>query len=135
LVYLDSSVFLYAVLCDVSLNPKAGRAVGILREVERGKVRGFSSLLTWDEVTWVVWKIHGYEYALRAGASLLRVPDLAFVGVDEKVVLRAQDLVERYRLRPRDAVHVSTAMLLGEREMVSDDADLDSVKDIKRTAL
>ena len=86
-------------------------------------------------MTWVVWRIHGYEYALRAGASLLRVPDLAFVGVDEKVVLRAQDLVEMYRLRPRDAVHVSTAMLLGEREMVSDDADLDSVKDIKRTAL
>ena len=107
----------------------------ILREVEEGTLKGFSSLLTWNEVVWVVWSTTGYDYALRAGALLLRIPNLSFVGVDEKVILRAQSRVERHGLKPRDAVHVSTATLIGEREMVSDDADLDGVKDIERTPL
>ena len=135
MVYLDSNVFLYAILYDESSNPKSRRAADILREVEDGKVRGFSSLLTWDEVVWVVWKLSGYEYALKAGASMLRIPNMTYVGVDERVILRAQDLVERHRLRPRDAIHVSTAMLIGEREMVSDDADLDGVREVERTPL
>jgi predicted nucleic acid-binding protein len=135
MVYLDSNVFLYTILYDGSSNPKAKRAAGILREVEEGNLKGFSSLLTWDEVVWVVWRTTGYDYALRAGAMLLRIPNLSFVGVDEKVILRAQDLVERHGLKPRDAIHVSTAMLIGEREIVSDDADLDGVKDVERTPL
>jgi len=135
MVYLDSNVFLYAILYDESSNPKSRRAADILREVEDGKVRGFSSLLTWDEVVWVVWKLSGYEYALKAGASMLRIPNMTYVGVDERVILRAQDLVERHRLRPRDAIHVSTAMLIGEKEMVSDDADLDGVREVERTPL
>lgn len=135
MVYLDSNVFLYAILYDESSNTKPKRAANILKEVEDGKIRGFSSLLTWDEVVWVVWKLYGYEYALRAGASMLRIPNMAFVGVDERIILRAHDLVERHRLKPRDAIHVSTAMLIGEREMVSDDADFDGVKDVERTPL
>jgi predicted nucleic acid-binding protein len=135
MVYLDSNVFLYTLLHDGSSNPKAQRAADILRGVEDGKARGFSSLLTWDEVVWVVWRLSGYEYALKAGASILRIPNMTFVGVDERVILRAQDLVERHRLRPRDAIHASTAMLVGEREIVSDDADFDGVRDISRVPL
>ena len=135
MVHLDSNVFLYAILYDGSSNPKSRRAADILRGVEDGKFRGFSSLLAWDEVVWVVWRLSGYEYALRAGASMLRIPNMVFVGVDERVILRAQDLVERHKLKPRNAIRVSTAMLVGEREMVSDDADLDEVKDVERTPL
>jgi hypothetical protein len=135
MVYLDSNVFLYTILHDGSSNPRAQKATDILRGVENGKVKGFSSLLTWDEVVWVVWRLSGYEYALRAGASMLRIPNLVFVGVDERVILRAQDLIERHRLRPRDAIHVSTAMLVGERELVSDDADFDTVRDVIRIPL
>ena len=135
MVYLDSNVFLYAILYDEASNPKAKRAADILRQVEEGTLRGFTSLLTWDEVVWVVWRTTGYDYALRAGALLLRIPNLSFVGVDEKIILRAQDLVERHGLKPRDAIHVSTAMLIGERELVSDDSDLDGIKDIERIPL
>jgi len=135
MVYLDSNVFLYTILHDGSSNPKARRAADILRGVEEGKVKGFSSLLTWDEVVWVVWRLSGYEYALRAGMSMLRIQNMVYVGVDERVILRAQDLMGRHRLRPRDAIHASTAMLVGERELVSDDADFDGVRDIERTPL
>lgn len=135
MVYLDSNVFLYPILYDESSNPKSKRAANILRGVEEGKIKGFSSLLTWDEVVWVVWKLSGYEYALRASASMLRIRNMAFVSIDERIILRAHDLVERHRLKPRDAIHVSTALLIGEREMVSDDADFDGVNDVVRTPL
>jgi len=82
-----------------------------------------------------LWRLSGYEYALHACASILRIPNMSFVGVDERVILRAQDLVKRHGLRSRDAIHVSTAMLVGEREMVSDDADFDGVRDVERTPL
>lgn len=135
MVYLDSNVFLYAILYDESSNPKSKMAVNILKGVEDGKIMGSTSLLTWDEVVWVVWRLVGYEYAIQTSASMLRMPNITFVGVDERIILRAHDLIERHKLRPRDAIHISTALVTGEREIVSDDADLDGVKDVKRTPL
>ena len=66
---------------------------------------------------------------------MMRIPNMVYVGADERVILRAQDLVERHRLRPRDAIRALTAMLVGERKLVSDDADFDGVRDIERTPL
>jgi len=135
MVYLDSNVFLYAILYDQASNPKARKAANILRSIEEGKTKGVTSLLTWDEVVWVVWKLIGYEYALKASASMLRMPHMSFVDVNERIISRAHDLVERYKLKPRDAIHVSTALLVGEREIVSDDAEFDAVKGIERMSL
>ncbi len=39
MIYLDSNVFLYAILHDGSSNAKSRRAADILRGVEDGKVR------------------------------------------------------------------------------------------------
>lgn len=50
-------------------------------------------------------------------------------------MIRAQELVERYQLKPRDAIHVSTALTAGEREIISDDAELDTVREIRRRPL
>ncbi len=135
MVYLDSNVFLYPILYDESSNPKSKTAVSILKGVEDGKIVGATSLLSWDEVVWVVWRLVGYEYAIRASASMLRMPNMTFVGVDERIILRAHDLIERHKLKPRDAIHISTALITGEREIVSDDADFDDIKEVKRTPL
>ncbi|MCP8308551.1 MAG: type II toxin-antitoxin system VapC family toxin [archaeon] len=135
MVYLDSNIFLYTILYDSKLNPKAKKAVSILSSVEEGRIKGTSSLLTWDEVVWVAWKLVGYEYALKASASILRMPNMNFVGVDERVILKAHELVERYKLKPRDAIHISTALLIGEKEIISDDEEFDVVKGIKRIPL
>ncbi|MGQ9468808.1 MAG: type II toxin-antitoxin system VapC family toxin [Nitrososphaerales archaeon] len=135
MVYLDSNVSLYTILYDPRINPKAKRAVSVLSSVEEGKIKGTSSLLTWDEVVWVVWKLVGYEYALKASASMLKVPNMNFFGVNEKTILKANDLVERYKLKPRDAIHISTALLIGEKEIMSDDEEFDVVKGIKRIPL
>lgn len=135
MVYLDSNVFIYSVTHDPQRNEKAKDAIRILREVEEGETKGVTSLLTWDELVWVVWKLEGHEAGTRAAARFLRLQNLTLLTVGFATVLRAQELAERYQLKPRDAIHISTALIAGEREIVSDDAELDTVKEIRRIAL
>ena len=94
-----------------------------------------TSLLTWDELSWVVRKIEGMEAGLTAGATFLKLQNLSLLAVNLSVILRAQELIDKYQLKPRDAIHVSTALSAGEREMISDDAELDVVREIKRRPL
>lgn len=135
MVYVDSNVFVYAVTHDQRTSPKADRAVRILREVEEGRKKGATSLLTWDEVAWVVWKLKGREAGVGAGSALLRFPNLTLLPVSAAVMVRAQQLLETYELKPRDAIHVSSALLAAEKEMVSDDSELDAVREITRLPL
>ena len=135
MVYLDSNVFVYAVTHDRARSGKAKRAISILRDVEDGKTRGVTSLLTWDELAWVVWRLEGREAGIRAGAAFLKLQNLSLLTVGLPVMLRAQELVDRYQLKPRDAIHVSTALTAGEREIISEDAELDIVREIIRRPL
>jgi predicted nucleic acid-binding protein len=52
--------------------------------------------------------------------------DLALIGVDEPLARRAGDLAEEFELRGYDAVHLATALALGENEvtLVTWDGDL-----------
>ena len=135
MVYLDANVFLFSLLYDPEEEPKAQRAREILTGVAHGRVRAFTSTLTWDEVVWVVWRLVGRPEALRVGALLLRFPNLTFVDVTHPVLARAQEVMTTYGLRPRDSIHVASALAVGEREIVSDDADLDRVDIITRVPL
>ncbi|MGI0081194.1 MAG: type II toxin-antitoxin system VapC family toxin, partial [Nitrososphaerales archaeon] len=70
-----------------------------------------------------------------AGLAFLKLRNLSLLTASLEVMLRAQELTERYELKPRDAIHVSTALTAGEREIVSSDAELDVVKEIRRRSL
>ena len=95
----------------------------------------YTSTLTWDEVVWVIRRVLGFDDALNQGAKLLSFPNLIFVEVDKLVVARAQKLLEEYGLRPRGAIHVASALKKGVKEIVSDDKDLDKVKEMERIPL
>jgi len=135
MVYLDSNVFVYSVTHNPAKSEKAREAIRVLREMEEGKTKGVTSLLTWDELAWVVWRLEGREAGIRAGAAFLKLQNLTLLSLSFQVMLRAQELVERYRLKPRDAIHVSTALTAGEREIISDDAELDAVREVRRIPL
>lgn len=135
MVYLDSNVFVFAVTHDQTRYSKAKKAIAFLRSVEDGDIKGATSFLTWDELTWVVWKLEGRDAGIRSGEALLKLDNLALLPVNLSVMHRAQELIERYQLKPRDSIHVASALMSGEKEIVSDDADLDSVREIKRLAL
>lgn len=134
-MYLDSNVFVYAVTHDSTKYAKARRAIDVLRGVEEGDTKAVTSFLTWDELVWVVWKLEGREAGIRAGSALLKLENLSLSAVNSSVMLRAQDLLEKYSLKPRDSIHVATALLTGEKEVISDDSDLDAVREITRRSL
>ena len=77
----------------------------------------------------------GTEAGIRAGAAFLKLQNLSLLTVGLPVMLRAQELVDRYQLKPRDAIHVSTALTAGEREIISEDTELDVVREIIRRPL
>ncbi len=51
MLYIDSNVFLYAVLNQERIGT---RARALLDEVQHGKESAYSSALTFDEIVWVV---------------------------------------------------------------------------------
>lgn len=135
MVYLDSNVFVYAVTHDPARYGKAKKAIAFLRSIEEGEIEGATSFLTWDELTWVVWKLEGRDAGVRSGEALLKLDNLALLPVNFSVMHKAQELIERYQLKPRDSIHVASALMSGEKEIISDDAELDSVREIKRRSL
>jgi hypothetical protein len=133
--YLDSNVFIYPVIYQAQAQRKAERAIEILRNVEGGKLSAHTSTLTWDEVVWVVSKTMGRSEGISQGQKLLGFPNLQFVAADENVVTHAQRLMDKYRMSPRDSIHVASALEKRIRSVISDDTDFDQVKEIKRTPL
>jgi predicted nucleic acid-binding protein len=135
MVYLDSNVFVYAVTHDPARYGKAKKAIAFLRSIEEGEIEGATSFLTWDELTWVVWKLEGTDAGVRSGEALLKLDNLSLLPVNFSVMHKAQELIDKYQLKPRDSIHVASALMSGEKEIISDDAELDSVREIKRHSL
>ncbi len=133
--YLDSNVFIYPVIYDEEAEPKARKAKELLLKIENGKLPAFTSTLTWGEVVWVVSKVMGRTEGVCQGRKLLGFPNLQFVATDENVLARAQKLVDKYKLSPRDSIHVASALEKRTKSVISDDADFDQVKEIKRMPL
>jgi predicted nucleic acid-binding protein len=131
-LYLDSNVFIYAAIYHEA--GKGGVAKRILLKLARGEIEGYTSSLTWDELVWVVKRIEGWEAARKEGAKFLQLPNLKILSVDNVVDL-AQKIIEKYDINPRDALHLACALKNGIKEIVSDDRDLDRVKEITRISI
>ena len=133
--YLDANVFIYPVIYQAETESKAKKAKEILLNVESGKFAAYTSTLTWDEVVWVISKVMGRSEGITQGQKLLGFPNLQFVNADENVIIRAQRLLNKYSLSPRDSIHVASALEKRTKSVISDDADFDQVKEIKRTPI
>jgi predicted nucleic acid-binding protein len=133
--YVDSNVFLYPVLYPSDLEPKAKKAKEILLQIENGTLLASTSTLTWDEVVWVATKLLGRTDGVAQGQKLLGFPNLQFINVDEGVIAQAQALLAKYNLSPRDSIHIASALSKKIKTILSDDADLDQIKEVKRTPI
>lgn len=130
--YVDSNVFVYPVIYDPAFVPRAARAKSFLLEVALGRVEAFTSPLAWDEFVWITRKILGVELSASQGRRFLSFPNLKILPVRGSTVLKAQELVEEYGLKPRDALHAAVALENRITTIVSYDEDFDKVKVIKR---
>ncbi|MDR0493260.1 MAG: type II toxin-antitoxin system VapC family toxin [Nitrososphaerota archaeon] len=133
--YVDSNIFLYPVLYSKEADPRVNTASEILKNIAKGELLAFTSVLTWDEVVWVVRKTMGITEAQSQGQKLLGFLNLQFIEVDENILSQAQGLISKYSLKPRDAIHIASAINQKLELMISDDQDFDRIKEINRIPL
>jgi predicted nucleic acid-binding protein len=129
MLYLDAGVFIYAALSRDAIGK---RARSLLEKVRDGREEAASCALAFDEVIWVVGKHRSREDAITAAAAFLGLPNLKLLPVNQDSVFSALTLMRRYFLDPRDAIHVSTAIVNRCSAIVSADAHFDYVTEIPR---
>ena len=62
-------------------------------------------------------------------------PNLKILLIDSEIVGYAQGLIEKYNLKPRDAIHAASAIKNQVKEIVSNDSDFDDMEELKRVHL
>lgn len=128
--YIDSNVFLYPVLYNDLEESEASKK--ILSHIENKDIQAYTSTLTWDEVSYVTERLLGKTDAIEVGKKFINFPFLRFIPVDDEIMRRSQVIREKYHLKPRDSIHLSSAIERNISEIITDDADFDGIKEIKR---
>jgi len=132
MIYLDSNVFLNAIL---NREKEGERARELIKKIQEGKVVACTSALSFDEVFWGVKKHRDFDKALKATKAFLEIPNLIFLDVNDEIIWLAYNLAEKYRIDPRDSIHIASALNHGIFTLVSEDEDFNRVKEIKRKSL
>jgi len=131
-LYIDSNIFLYPIVYDAEAVEKARESRNLLLKISEGLIRACTATITWDEIVWVVRRIFGLKPSIEQGRKFLEFPNLELLSVKKSTILRAQELIERYRIKPRDAIHVAVALENNITTIISYDKDFDKVKEVKR---
>ena len=129
-IYIDSNIFISPLIYEDS--PLASSSKRVLAMVEKGETTAYTSTLTWDEVVWVVRRVLGRADSVQAGEKLTAYPNLRFVSASEEIIRSAQKLLSEYGVAPRDAIHIASALNKNVDALVSDDSELDLVREVKR---
>ena len=129
-IYIDSNIFISPLIYEDS--PLASSSKRVLAMVEKGETTAYTSTLTWDEVVWVVRRVLGRADSVQAGEKLAAYPNLRFVSASEEIIRSAQKLLSEYGVAPRDAIHIASALNKNVDALVSDDSELDLVREVKR---
>ena len=130
MIYLDSNIFIFPILTQDSGKSIACKEV--LEKVVDGKLNAATSVLTWDEVVWATRKYLGAADSIEEGKKFMEFPNLKLLEANESTLIIANKLMEKNKLKPRDAIHAATAMISNSEGIISDDTDFDNVKEIKR---
>ncbi|MBI2632066.1 type II toxin-antitoxin system VapC family toxin [Candidatus Pacearchaeota archaeon] len=129
MIYLDTNIFVYSA---INKNEKGKECIALLTNLIENNETSCTSVLTWDEIVYTIWKKEGKELALEEGRKFLNLPNIILIEATNKVIFKSQELIENYSLKPRDAIHAATAILNKCKEIYSDDPDFDKVKELKR---
>lgn len=130
MIYLDANVFLSAIL---NREDEGEKARDLLQKLQKAEIAAATSALSFDEVFWIVRKHRGFISALKAAKTLLEIPNLTFLEISDQTLWSAYNLAEKYRLDPRDAIHIACALDHAIFTIISEDEHFDKVKEIKRT--
>jgi len=129
MIYIDSNVFLYAMLNRERIG---NRARALLGEVQQGKKHACSSALTFDEIVWSVLRHRGMKEAVTAGEGFLNFPNLKLIPADGDLAVKALEIIRKHGLGPRDAIHAASAISENVEAIISSDQHLDKIPDLRR---
>lgn len=130
--YIDPNIFILALIGE---ERRKSLCNGILSSIANKKFEAITSFLSWDEFVYIIRNHLGRSVAIEQGKRFLSYPGLKLINADEKVVNFAQQLISKYEIGPRDAIHAATALVNNVTKIISDDADFDKIKEIKREKL
>ena len=134
-LYLDANVFIFAALGD-NADSRTQKAQAVLSRIIERKDTGFTSVLTIDEVVWVILKRKkDRDLAIDQGLRLLKLPIIR-LPCSEPVSFKGLQLMRKYsQLSPRDAIHAATCIEIEGAAFVSDDKDFEGLEEIKHLKL
>lgn len=86
--------------------------------------------MTWDEFVWIIKATLGNKISEQKGNEFLTFPNLRFVKLTLLTLNRAQNLYTKYSLRPRDSIHIASAIENKTKIIYSLDKDFEKVEEI-----
>ena len=130
-MYLDANFF---ILLHFDYKDKGEKSRQILEQIIKGK-SAVTSVLTLDEVMWVIVKNKQEKELRNIIEEIYSIKNLIIKDVSNSIPLKALDIMEENKLKPRDAFHIAIMKELGINTIVSDDKDFDKIQGIKRIKL
>ena len=129
MLYLDANFFIFALLDNTK---KGAEARNLQRKIVEDAEESITSSLALDEVMWVL--IRGdRRHLLRAAVEgIYSTPNLNVVPVSSSAPLLALEMIEKYDLKPRDALHLAVMRENRVESIVSDDTDFDRIEWVER---
>jgi len=133
-IYLDTNVFFFAGFGDEK-DPRTQKAKELLMRIGEGKEMAYTSLITIDELIWaIIRQKKDRKTAIEQGLRMHALP-IHFIPLITSISLRALHLMQRHHINPRDALHAASCIEVKATNLVTEDDDFDTVKDIKRIRL
>ncbi len=127
-MYIDSNIFIYATLDTEKLGKQCRT---IIEAINEQSITCASSYLVIDEVLWILKKNIGRTDASTIIKSMLSLP-IKWIDVNDAVILHLLSLFEQTSLDPRDTLHLASMKEHALSTIISEDADFDKIKGIKR---
>ena len=131
-VYLDSNIFIYAVL-DTGAHGENARHV--LHLMEEEKFEGVTGFTTFEELVFVVLREKGMSLAIDAGKAFLLLNNLEFAPFAKESMLVALEFMNEYKLKPRDAMHLAAMKSKKVLYLLTEDSDFNVVRGIKKYSM
>lgn len=129
MVFLDTNVFVYAAGAP---GVEKDACASLLGRVAAGTVEATTSVEVVQELHHLYRRRGRLADGVRLGQQVLTlIPDALPVQVSD-LVRSGEILLARPQLSPRDALHVAVALQHGIATLVSYDADLDAIPEIRR---
>ncbi|MHB8360490.1 MAG: type II toxin-antitoxin system VapC family toxin [Thermoplasmataceae archaeon] len=107
----------------------------ILSAIENKEIQAYTSTLTWDEVSYITEKLLGKPDAIEVGRKFINFPFLRFIPFDDEIMRRSQYIREKYNLKPRDSIHLSSAIGRSIKKIITNDEDFDNLEEIERVEM